>query len=145
MKRVRSEVEECEYREQDRWLKEQFICGLDDEGMKAKIIGEIKVKGKTDNITSEQVLMLAKQEEASMMQLRGTEQTNAEMMRTGTCRYCGSSHPPRRCPVYGVTCGECGKVNHFGAECRAPRWVSFRQEEQDIGQNNKVKNNRFYS
>ena len=102
-------------------MKEQFICGLDDEGMKAKIIHEIRTKSKTDNVTSEQVLTLAKQEEASMIQTRGAGQTNAEMMRTGTCRHCGSSHPPRRCPVYGMMCGECGQVNHFSAVCRAPR------------------------
>ena len=47
--------------------KEQFICGLDNEGMQAKIVSEIKAKDKTDNVTSEQVLMMAKQEEASLM------------------------------------------------------------------------------
>ena len=47
--------------------------------------------------------MLAKQEEINMVQLRGTGQTNAKaeqtdamMIQTGTCKYCGSSHPPRR-------------------------------------------------
>ena len=71
MKRVRLEVEECEYSEIDRQIKEQFICGLDDEGMQVKIMSEIKTKSKTDNIISEQVLMLAKQEVASMVQIRG--------------------------------------------------------------------------
>ena len=69
----------------------------------------MKTKDKTDNVTSEQVLMMAKQEEASLMQIIGAEQTDAETIRTGTCRYCGSSHPPRRCPVYGMMCGECGR------------------------------------
>ena len=126
MTRVISGAEECEYQEQDRQIKEWFICGLDNEGMKTKIISEIKAKGKTDSITGKQVLMLAKQEEASMMQLRGAEWTSAEMMRADTCRYCGSSHPPRTCPAYGMMCGECGKVNHFGTVCRALRRVSFR-------------------
>ena len=40
----------------------------------------MKAKDRTDNITSEQVLMLTKQEEASMMQIIGAGQTNAEMM-----------------------------------------------------------------
>ena len=26
----------CEYLEQDRWMKEQFICDLDDEACKQK-------------------------------------------------------------------------------------------------------------
>ena len=89
---------------------------------------EIKVKSRTDNVTSEQVLMLAEQEEIYKIQLRGAGQTDAEagqsdaeMIRAGTCKYCGSSCPPRRCPVYGVMCGECGWVNHFSAVFRAPR------------------------
>ena len=84
-------------------------------------MSEIKAKKKTDNVTSKQVPMLAEQEEGSMIQLRGAGQTDAEMRRTGTCRYCGSSHPPRRCPAYGMMCGECSQVNHFSAVCRAPR------------------------
>ena len=65
------------------------------------------------------------------------------MMRTSTCRYCGSSHPPRRCPAYGMMCGECSRVNHFSTMCRAPRRVTSKPEEQDNGQTNKVKNNQF--
>ena len=37
-KRLRTAAEGCEYQEQDRRIKEQFICGLDDECMQAKII-----------------------------------------------------------------------------------------------------------
>ena len=36
MKRVRLEAEKCEYLEQDRQIKEQFICGLVNEGMQQK-------------------------------------------------------------------------------------------------------------
>ena len=130
MKRVRLEAEECEYIEPDRWITEQFLCGLDDEDMQTKLMSEIKAKNKTDNVTSEQVLMLAKQEEASMIQLRGMGQTDAKMRRIGTCRYCGSRHPPRRCPAYGMMCGECSWVNHFNTVCRAPRQRRSRREEQ---------------
>ena len=50
----------CEYIEQDRWIKEQFICGLDNEGFRTKIKNEIIDKSKTDIVTSKQVLVLAK-------------------------------------------------------------------------------------
>ena len=128
MKGVRVEAEKCKNLEQDRQIKEQFICGLDDEDMQTNIMNEIKTKSKTDNVTSKQVLMLAKQEEINMIQLRGAGQTDtkagqtdAEMIRAGTCKYCGSSHPPRRCSAYGMMCGECGQVNHFNTVCRTPR------------------------
>ena len=139
----KSRSKKSEYQEQGRQIKEQFICGLDNEGMQTKIVSEIKAKDKTDNVTSEQVLMMAKQEEASLMEIIGAEQTNTKMIRTGTCRYCGSSHPPRRCPAYGVMCGECGRVNHFSAMCKATRQGMSRWEEQSKEQINKVKNNHF--
>ena len=60
------------------------------------------------------------------------------------CRYCRSNHPPRRCPAYGMTCLECGRVNHYSAVCRAPRQRQSRQEEHDTGQTDKVKNNQFF-
>ena len=123
--------------------KKTVLCGLDNEGMQTKIMSEIKAKNRIDNVTSEQVLMLAKQEEASMIQIRGAGQSDAKMRKTGTCRYCGSSHQLRRCPAYGVTCGECSQVNHFSTVCRAPRQRMSRQEEQSSGQINQVKSNHL--
>ena len=140
MKRVRLEAEKCEYLEQDRQIKEQFICGLDDEGMQTKIMSEIKAKSKTDNVTRKQVLMLAKQEEINMMQLRGAGQTNAEagqtdakMIRAGTCKYCGSSHPPRKCPVYGKTCTACSKMGHYRKVCKSKGRGAVHEVEIEMG------------
>ena len=78
-----------------------------------------------------------------MIDRRGAEQIHAEMMRTSTCKYCGSSHTPRRCPAYGVTCGKCSWMNHFSAVCRAPRQGWSRREEQSNGHTNHVKINHF--
>ena len=35
------------------------------------------------------------------------------------CKYCGSSHPPRRCSAHVKTCRGCEKINHFWAVCKA--------------------------
>ena len=86
--------------------------------------------------------MLAKQEEANMVQIRGVGQIDAETMRTSTCKYCGSSHPPR-CPAYGMMCGKCSQVNHFSTVCKAPIQRLSRKEEQSNGQINQVKSNHF--
>ena len=143
MKRVGVEEEKCKYLEQDRWIKEQFICGLDNEGMRTKIMNEIKDISKTDIVTSKQVLVLAKQKEANVVQIRQAGKINTKMMRTSTCKYCGSSHPPKRCPAYGVMCGKCSQVNHFNAVCRAPIQRMSRREEQSNGQINQVQSNHF--
>ena len=99
IERVRVAANECDYQEQERQIIEQFISGLNDEHVQNKILSEIKTRSKTDKITNEQVNMWAIQEESNITQIRETGQTE-------TCRYCGSNHPPRRCPAYGVTCGE---------------------------------------
>ena len=55
--------------------------------MRTKIMNEIKDISKTDIVTSKQVLVLAKKEEANMVQIRGAGQTDAKTMRTSTCKY----------------------------------------------------------
>ena len=103
-------------------------------GLENKTNNEIKDKSKTDIVTSKQVLVLAKQEEANMIQRRGPEQMVAETMRTSMCKYCGSSHTPRRCPAYGMMCGKCSQVNNLSAVCRAPRqgWSREKSRAMDI-------------
>ena len=35
------------------------------------------------------------------------------------CGKCGTSHPPRECPVWGKKCHKCGNKNHFSTQCRS--------------------------
>ena len=35
------------------------------------------------------------------------------------CSKCGTSHPPRECPVWGKKCHKCGNKNHFSTHCRS--------------------------
>ena len=38
-------------------------------------------------------------------------QQNAELIEN--CKFCGSSHPARKCPAYGKVCACCQKMNHY--------------------------------
>ena len=42
--------------------------------------------------------------------------------KAATCRYCGETHPPRRCPAYGKTCARCHRRNHLAKVCQKPQW-----------------------
>ena len=98
---------------------------------------------KSREVTSDQVLTWAKQKEALRTQLLEAVQTESKMRPLSPCRYCESIHPPRRCPVYGKTCGECGRENHFSAVCRAPREAACRLGEHEDGQTNMVNTDHF--
>ena len=61
-------VMECNYKEIDRQLKEQFINGLNDTEMLGEIIKELMKVHKNEEITSENVLSWAKRVEAQSAQ-----------------------------------------------------------------------------
>ena len=47
-----------------------------------------------------------------------------------SCRNCGTSHPPRRCPAYGKKCHNCGVEGHYKALCRSRKQSNSRQNGQ---------------
>ena len=60
MGRLRLAAVECNYKEIDRQLKEQFIHGPNDNDMLAELIRELTKAKESTALTSEQVLILAK-------------------------------------------------------------------------------------
>ena len=50
---------------------------------------------------------------------------------TSICKYCGSSHPPQRCPVYGKRGMKCDKVNHLWAVYRSMTHTAVHKVEQE--------------
>ena len=61
-------VAECNYREIDRQLKEQFIHGLNDKVMLDDVIRELTAKCNDKQMTSEGILAWAKRVEAQWVQ-----------------------------------------------------------------------------
>ena len=60
--------------------------------------------------------------------------TQTKMPTKQTCRYSGSSHPPRQCLVYGKRCTNCSKIGHFRTVCRSRRAQSTNEVEQETAQ-----------
>ena len=69
MGRLHVAAVECNYRELDRQLKEQFIHGLNDKCMLDKIIKELTATNSNDEIASEGMLAWAKRVEAKRAQV----------------------------------------------------------------------------
>lgn len=49
-----------------------------------------------------------------------------EMTSEGSrCRYCGHTHPPRKCPAFHKFCGICKLKGHFAQVCRRKSYVNI--------------------
>ena len=129
-------VAECNYREVDGQLKEQFIHGLNDKMMLDEVIRELTAKSNNKQTTSENVSVWAKRVEAQWAQAailndiaeshkfdktKMAQKPKSSWDRETThptshrwlCRYCGGNHMPRQCPAYGKMCARCRKTGHF--------------------------------
>ena len=56
---MQAKVADCDYNEYDRRLTEQFIQGLDNEGMISEILREVSTLKDIDNAISEWILPCA--------------------------------------------------------------------------------------
>ena len=60
MGKLRIAVAECNYKEIDRQLKQQFIHGLNDKAMLDEVVRELTAKNSTEQMNSEDVLLWAR-------------------------------------------------------------------------------------
>ena len=112
----------------------QVIHGLNDKDMLGVIIKESTATKSNDHITSGNALAWEKRVEAQRTQAAVmnsiTESKVFDKIKVSrplykdspkrpaqsstlswqVCRYFGSSHPPRQCPVYGKMCTECNSL-----------------------------------
>ena len=131
---------ECNYREIDRQLKEQFIHGLNNKVMLDEMIREPTVKSNNEQTTSEGILAWAKRVEVQWAQaaisnditelcqfnkIKMAQKSKDGQMRQTTSmtgqqclsRYCSGIHVPQQCPAYGKMCAGCWKTGHFRKVC----------------------------
>ena len=148
---------ECNYKEIDCHLKEQFIHGLNDKNMLDKVIRELTTKNTNEQMTSKDVLILAKRVEVQRAQVAilsditesqkfnkvkvVRQQATHPALTKWPCRYCGSSHALRQCLVYGKMCASSRIMGHFKKVCWSRKdhmvhevGVEVPQEECKIGE-----------
>ena len=142
MGRLHMAVVECNYREVDQQLKEQFIHGLNDKVLLEEVIRKLTTRKNDEQTTSEGVLVWVKRVEVQRAQAailsditesckfdkikmaqRSKGSQDKQMPCTTSnrqpCRYCSGIHMSWQCPVYGETCIRCRKTGHFRKVCRS--------------------------
>ena len=120
MGRFQTKAAECEYKEYDRLLTEQFIKGLDDEGITSEILNEVSTLENIEYATSERVLLWAQREEVQRVQKvalnnikeakefdsvrpntpKHDNETHNKLKEVDNCKYCWTGYLPRQCPAY---------------------------------------------
>ena len=75
MGKLRIATTECNYKEIDRQLKEQFNHGLNDSDMSIQIIKELTKIEENDSVTNEHVLAWARRVEAQSAILENLNET----------------------------------------------------------------------
>ena len=149
---------ECNYKEIDRQLKEEFIYVLNDTEILGELIKELTKICENEEITRENVLSWVKRVEVQKGQssimnsltqvkefdkLKVVKSTYKESPRRyrqtkmpakQTSKYCGSSYPPRQCLAYGKRCTDWNKIGHFRVLCRSRRAWSMNEVEQEAAE-----------
>ena len=129
-------VAECNYRDLDHQLKEQFIHGLNDKAMLEEVIRELTAKNNNEQTTSQGVLAWVKRvgtqraQEAILNDITESCQFDKikmapkakgdqakQMQNTASsrwsCRYCGRITSAPTVPSNGKMCAGCGKMRHY--------------------------------
>ena len=138
MGRLQIAVVECNYKEVDRQLKEQFIHGLNDRAMLDEVVRELMAKNSSKQTNSEDVLLWARQIEDQRAQAailsditkaqksdkvkvvqkpKNSQEigTTSQAYQKHPCKYCGEVMHP-------------GSVQHMGKHAPvAGKWVTSRR------------------
>ena len=155
MGRLRTAVAECNYKEIDRQLKEQFIHRLNNKAMLDEVVRELMAKNSSKQINSEDILLWARQIKAQRAQAtilsditkeqkfdkvklvqkpknRQEIETTCQAFHKHQCKYCGGSHAIRQCSAYGKSCASCGKMVHFKKGCMSKKNHTVHEVEVEV-------------
>ena len=117
--RLRAKCSECMFtNDSDEHLTFQLIRGLKSVDIRRKLIA------KGNDLKIDVALKCAIEHEATVHNTESFSQPThrvdamkASKPPKNCCRFCGSSHPPRKCPAYGKECKSCHSMNHFAKMC----------------------------
>ncbi|XP_012563590.1 uncharacterized protein LOC105848150 [Hydra vulgaris] len=125
-------------------IRNRVACGINSKASREQLLRDTE-------LTLEKTMNFMRAYETSKTQLKGLKNTiqadsinkhgnraNFNSLKIDrpskkSCYYCGSQHTTSFCPVYGLKCTACGKLNHFAKVCRSKtnRFNTNRVEQVD--------------
>jgi hypothetical protein len=102
----------------DSLIKDRIVCGIRCDKVRERLLQEPNLTLKT----AMEICHAAESSKSQMQTLNPDSKVDAveksmPKRLIKDCKYCGGSHPPRRCPAYGKECKECGRVGHYERVC----------------------------
>lgn len=143
---------DCNFGElKDSLIRDRIICGISDLKIKDRLLrepnldllkcinickaAEIAEKQTKQIMADELKVQVIKKTEHKGKQEKYKVKQDRERERdkkaTRNCTYCGSTHPPRRCPAYKKKCNNCQKYNHFEKMCKFKRMNVVEKDDSD--------------
>lgn len=134
--RLLKAAEKCDFLNKDERLRDQFICGLNNQVIIGKLIvkdhNQLTFKEATieaeahASLLETQIMKAAPQADSgavlkiAMRKQRSTDKSKSvSESHSQSCQKCGGIHAKRQCPAFGKACKKCGKSNHFAKVCRS--------------------------
>ena len=134
-------AESCEFGSpRDRLIRDRLVIGIRSERSRERLLetpasdlSKAVEMCKSAEVTKEQILTMRHQlsRETPLQQSLVTGEADVhqtqpiwrrpkeEIQKDGKeCGNCGTTHQLRKCPVVGVKCRNCGRMNHFARVCR---------------------------
>ena len=121
--RLKAKANKCSFSSgtKDEQIIFQLIKGIKWSDARRKLIS------KGNDLTLNDAIEIAKNFQATLSNTSSFEKNtsvNAVRQERGrkpqrkNCWFCGTFHPPKKCPAYGKKCNKCGQMNHFAKVCQ---------------------------
>ena len=115
----------------DSLLRDRIVLGVKEPALRKKLLQERKLTlekaidiCKSGETTAQHLKDLAAPKDPNANEVHTLKHRSEKKLRRDSkgvkkCKYCGGTHELKRekCPAYGMTCGKCGRSNHFAKVC----------------------------
>ena len=120
--RLRAQATKCKFQAggEDDWITYQIIRGVKWAETKRELIS------KGNDLKLSKAIEIAESYQATEANFSNLERPSinavkksdtSQQQQRGPCRFCGTLHPPKKCPAWKKKCKKCGNINHWEKVC----------------------------
>ena len=119
----------CEFGDlKDQLIKDKIVTGIPDNALRERLLREKDLNldkavqmcraAETTRAQAKELwregaavhALKADGRPAKRFPKQRTAESHVDKKESGACRRCGDTHPPNKCPAFGKSCNNCGKM-----------------------------------